>query len=96
MERRIALRTNDTLPIGNARVLIGPDPATVDLVISGNTTVSRNHTQIFVQNVVYCIVDMNSKNHTYVDGCAIPSGVATPMVNGAKIRMGNEEFEFYC
>jgi hypothetical protein len=39
-------------------------------------------------------VDDNSRNHTFMDGKMIASGVSVNILHGQTIRLADEEFEF--
>ena len=42
----------------------------------------------------YFISDMNSTNHTFIDGTMIQSSVEVRIDHGSKVKLANEEFEF--
>lgn len=73
---------------------IGKERSYVDYWVSDNTAVSRAHANIVSRDGEYFIVDTNSTNHTYINGGMIPTNVETRLPHGAKIRLGNEDFEF--
>lgn len=50
---------------------------------------------LYIQGMRYFIIDLNSKNKTYVNGQAIPVQVETEIYDGCQIRLENEEFTFY-
>lgn len=67
----------------------------VDYFVSDNTAVSRSHANIINKDNKFYIVDTNSTNHTYVNGSMIQSNVETKIEHGTKIRLANEDFEFF-
>lgn len=73
---------------------IGAEKSYVDYFVGDNPAVSRSHCYIVKRNDEYYIVDTNSSNHTYVDGSIIGSGSEVNIINGTKIRLANEDFEF--
>lgn len=90
----VRIKTNERFPICKNIVRIGKQKEDVDIVISDNTAISRNHANVISRNGKYYIVDTNSVNHTYVNGEVIPSNVEIMIDLGAKIKLANEEFEF--
>jgi hypothetical protein len=59
-----------------------------DFNIDGDDNVSRNHAEITQKGTQYFIIDNNSTHHTFIDDQQVPAGVATPLYNGAVIRLG--------
>ena len=74
---------------------IGKERSYVDYFVSDNTAVSRSHANIINKDNKFYIVDTNSTNHTYVNGSMIQSNVETKIEHGTKIRLANEDFEFF-
>lgn len=66
-----------------------------DLCIADNKTISRNHARILCSGNGFSIQDMNSTNHTYLNGRRLEGGKEELLQNGDKIQLSNEEFEFY-
>lgn len=56
--------------------------------------VSRSHADIISRSGRYFIMDLNSKNRTFVNGMPIPAQQEVEIHNGDAIRLANEEFEF--
>lgn len=51
---------------------------------------------MYLRNGEVFIEDNNSKNHTYVDGVRLePGQPPVKLAHGSKIRLGDEELEFY-
>ena len=73
---------------------VGKEKSFVDYFIGDNTAVSRSHAEITSKDGAYFIKDMNSTNHTYVNGTMIQSGVDVPISSGDRLKFANEEFEF--
>ena len=92
----VRIRTQEYLVLDKSIVRIGKDGNCSDLTISGNAAISRSHACIISRDGCYYITDLNSKNHTYVDGCMIASYVETLLCHGSGIRLADEEFVFYC
>ncbi len=90
----IRMRNNERIYVDKPVFRIGKERNYVDYFISDNTAVSRSHADIISKNGSYYVEDMNSTNHTYVNGSVIHSGVQVPINNGDKLMFANEEYEF--
>lgn len=88
------IRTNEIIEINKPRFRIGKEKSYVDYFISDNTAISRSHADIITNSNECFIVDMNSTNHTYVNGMMIQSGAEVKLEPGAAVKLANEEFEF--
>lgn len=64
-----------------------------DGIISFNTKIGRMHCSIDRQNERYAVTDMNSKNHTYLNGTELEPGRPYPLKNGDKLRLANSDFQ---
>lgn len=73
---------------------IGSDYEYSDYHISDNRSVADTHARIILHRNEYYIKDINSKNHTYVDGKVIPGMVEVKLNHGSKVRLGTESFVF--
>ena len=62
--------------------------------VHGNPSVGRKHAKILFLEGKFYIEDLDSKNHTYINGMKINSGHPVEMKNGDRICLSNEEFEF--
>ena len=90
----IRLSTNEIVPIKGTLFQLGSDYEYSDYQVRNNKTVSSTHARIIVRQKEYYILDMNSKNHTYVDDKVIPSMVETKLNHGTRVRLGSEKFVF--
>jgi len=90
----IRAKNNERIALNKPVFRIGKEKSYVDYFISDNTAISRSHANVISRDDEYFVVDTNSTNHTYVNGMMIQSNVETKIVDGAKIRLANEEFEF--
>lgn len=88
------IKNNERIIIDKPVFRIGKEKSYVDYFIGDNTAVSRSHANIVSRGGEYFIVDTNSTNHTYVNGNMIPSNVETKILQGTRIQLANEEFEF--
>lgn len=95
----IRLKNNERIPIQKSQFRIGRGTAElnycdVDYRITDNIAVGRKHAEVIIRGEEYFVMDLNSKNHTYVNGQMIPGNVEYKIMPGARIRLANEEFEF--
>lgn len=75
--------------------VIGKEKNQTDYTVVGNTNVSRKHVQLSKQEGRIQIQDLNSTNHTYVNGKCIQPGSFVPLTDQDRILLGNEEFIFH-
>ena len=71
---------------------IGKEKKFVDLWISDNPAVSRNHADLVYQGNQMYLIDKESLNFTYINGKKIPANVKTLLHDKDCIRLANEEF----
>lgn len=65
-----------------------------DYCINDNPAVGHKHASIIKKDDKYYVKDLNSRNHTFVNGTMIVPGVEHMLNNGDKIVFANEEFDF--
>ena len=90
----IRQKNNEKIPINKPRFRIGKEKSYVDYFIGDNTAISRSHADIVTVDNTYFIIDMNSTNHTFINGNMIQSGDQVQMNHGDILKLANEEFEF--
>lgn len=82
--------TGQILKFDKKEIIIGKDTR-CDMIWT-QPYISRMHLKIIAnEDQSYSIVDLNSTNHTFVDGNMIQSNVETLAHKGAKIRVGSSE-----
>jgi hypothetical protein len=86
--------TDETFLVNKPVFRIGKERSYSDYFVANNNMVSRCHADIISRNGKYYIVDLNSKNRTYVNGVPIPAQQETEIYDGDAIRLANEEFIF--
>lgn len=91
----LRIKNNERIELNKPVFRIGKERSYVDYFVSDNTAVSRSHANIINKDNEFYIVDTNSTNHTYVNGSMIQSNVVTKIEHGTKIRLANEDFEFF-
>lgn len=86
--------------IGKADIIIdkepfvlGKNPKIVDGVLRMSPTISRKHCMITQKDGVIYIEDLDSVNHTYVNGEMVKKGEKVPVRPGDQIRLAEVEFE---
>ena len=93
-----------TLPSGRREIIIGrDDPISgvhpeVDMTPYGAESggVSRRHVRLTVLEGQWMITDLQSTNHTRVNGVRIDPGVPTQLPDGAQVVLGRIGFIFRC
>jgi pSer/pThr/pTyr-binding forkhead associated (FHA) protein len=90
----IRTKNNERINLNKPVFRIGKEKSFVDYFIGDNTAISRSHADFTTRDGEYYVTDMNSTNHTYVNGAMIQSSVEVKLVHGTKIKLANEEFEF--
>ncbi|MGN0317031.1 MAG: FHA domain-containing protein [Lachnospira sp.] len=88
------LLTDETFLINKPVFRIGKERSYSDYFVANNNMVSRSHADIISRSGKYYILDLNSKNGTFVNGVPIPAQQEVEIHNGDAIRLANEEFEF--
>lgn len=87
------LGTGQTKKFTTDVITIGKDVSN-DFILGDNNAVSRKHAEIKFQNGVYYITDLNSTNHTYVDGQQVLPGQMIELYSGSMIKVANEDIVF--
>lgn len=90
----IRQRTGEKIFIDKQFFRIGKEYS--DYAVSDNSAVSRKHADIVTRERRYYIVDLDSKNKTYVNGKIVPAGKEIEIFSGVKLRLANEEFVFHA
>ncbi len=86
--------TDEIIVIDKPVFRLGKDKSCVDYVVTNNNTISGNHADIVSRNEQYYVVDLNSKNKTYINKRVLPSQYEVEIFNGDTLRLANEEFIF--
>lgn len=88
----IHVRDGSSVTITQPRFRIGRDPSAVDYIINDNTAVGRQHADLLLHDGACYVVDLNSTNHTYLNGEPLNPGTEYPLQDGDEILLGNEAF----
>lgn len=86
--------TEENISIDKPVFRLGKEKSYVDFFISNNNAISRSHADIITRGKRYYIIDLNSKNKTYVNGQAVPVKCEIELFNGDLVKLANEEFVF--
>ena len=86
----------DGATAGQVFVIVGPNmtlgrEAGRDIVVLGDTTVSRTHARLGNENGVFMVYDNNSANGTFVNGVRVQMQALAP---GDVVQFGNSKFRF--
>lgn len=90
--RLYRVRTNESYVVSQKEFSIGKEEGN-HLVIRDNKTISRKHAIIKATGNGYSIMDMNSLNHTYLNGKVLAAGQEEIISDGDTIRLSDEEFK---
>lgn len=91
----LRVKNNEKILLNKPVFRIGKEKSYVDYFVGDNTAISRSHANIISRDNGYFIMDTNSTNHTYVNGTMIQSNEEIRLMEGTKIRLANEDFEFH-
>ncbi|MGM9603380.1 MAG: FHA domain-containing protein [Faecousia sp.] len=86
--------TEETIDINKPVFRIGKERSYVDYFVTNNNAVSRSHADIITRGNSYFVIDLNSKNHSYINNQQIPVHCETEIHDGDSLKLGNEEFIF--
>jgi pSer/pThr/pTyr-binding forkhead associated (FHA) protein len=77
--------------------LIGREGPAVQIDFDGyqdGKYISHHHAQVTSHDDTYFVEDLNSSNHTWVNGIKLSPGQAEPLHDGDKVRLGKIELLF--
>lgn len=86
--------TEECISINKPVFRLGKEKSYVDYFVTNNIAVSRSHADIITRNNRYFVKDLNSKNHTYINGEELPVHYEVEIHDGDLLKLGNEEFVF--
>ena len=87
--------TEENISINKPVFRLGKEKSYADYFVSNNNAVSRSHADIITRGQRVFVIDLNSKNKTYINDLLIPVQQETEIFNGDRLRLANEEFIFY-
>ena len=89
------VQTEETISINKPVFRIGKERSYVDYFVSNNNAVSRSHADIVTRGTRFFVIDLNSKNRTFINDQMIPIQYEIEILEGDRLRLGNEEFVFH-
>lgn len=84
----------DRIYINKERFRIGRMVGEVDYAISDNKTIGKAHAEIRKINGKYYLIDLNSKNHTYINGQMLQSSLEYELKDNDRVTFSNSDFSF--
>ena len=90
----IRTKTGESLEIDRDEYVIGRESSRVAYCIEGNSAIGRTHAKISVRNGVAYLVDLNSKNGTFVNSVKCIPNKEKALADGDKILLADEEFTY--
>jgi len=91
----LRVMTDETISINKPVFRIGKEKSYVDFFVANNKAVSRSHADVIKRGQRYFIIDLNSKNHTYINGQMLPINNEVEIHDGDKLTLADEEFIFH-
>lgn len=86
--------TEEKICINKPVFRLGKERSYVDYFVTNNNAVSRSHADIITRGNKYFVIDLNSKNHTYINDQIIAVQYETEICDEDRLKLGNEEFIF--
>ena len=86
--------TGERISINKPVFRIGKEKSYVDYFVNDNVAVSRSHADIVTRGNSFFVVDLNSKNRTFINSRAISANFETEIFDGDTLKLANEEFIF--
>lgn len=86
--------TEETIKINKPVFRLGKEKNYVDYFVTNNNAVSRSHADIVTRGEQYFVIDLNSKNRTFINDEPLPAQCETEIKDGDRLKLGNEEFIF--
>lgn len=86
--------TGETISINKPVFRLGKEKSYVDYFVTNNIAVSRSHADIITRGMRHFVIDLNSKNHTYINNQELPIHYEIEIHDGDMLKLGNEEFIF--
>lgn len=87
--------TRETIFINKNVFRLGQDVGYVDYFVTNNGAVSRNHAEIRSHDKKYFVVDLNSRNRTYINERPLQIDCEMEICDGDKLMLADEEFVFH-
>lgn len=90
----LSITTKQKISVNKPVFRIGKERKYVDYFVMNNSAVSRSHADIITRGNRYFVMDLNSKNKTYLNDQVLPIKCEIEIFDGDRLRLANEEFIF--
>lgn len=87
--------TEENICINKPVFRIGKEQSYADYFVANNSAVSRSHADVITRGNRCFVIDLNSKNKTFINGQPIPVHQETEIFDGDRLQVANEEFIFH-
>ena len=87
--------TEEEISINKPVFRLGKEASCVDYFVANNIAVSRSHADIITRGQQFFVKDLNSKNHTFINGEELPVQSEVEIHDGDRLKLANEEFVFH-
>ena len=92
--RLIRVSKSETIFINKTSFRLGREEGGVDYCISDNKKISRAHVDLVSRGGKWYVVDLKSKNRTFLNDKVLQANIETPLNDGDIIKLNTEEFVF--
>lgn len=86
--------TQEKIALNKPVFRIGKERSYVDYFVSDNNAISRSHADIITRGSRFFIMDLNSKNRSFLNDEPLAPNCEVEMFDGDKIKLANEDFVF--
>lgn len=86
--------TEETVIVNKPVFRLGKGRSDADYFVTNNHAVSRSHADIITRGTRYFVMDLNSKNGTFINNQVIPAQQEVEIFDGNYLKLANEEFVF--
>lgn len=86
------IKTGEDICVDKQTVVLGRSAKKADYIVD-NPTVSSAHARIYITDEGCFIEDLDSTNHTYINGVSIQPNIRLKLQTGDVIKLSNEEFK---
>lgn len=87
--------TGEKIMLSRKKTVFGRDNTVCDVAITGFDGVSRQHGAVYNKDEQYYLVDMGSRNGTFVDGHRLSEKEKVLLMDGQTVRFGNATYTFH-
>lgn len=90
------ISTGEVFTIRNQITVLGRSDKYSDLVLKGNSAISRKHAEIIFRRGQWCIHDLGASFGTSVNGESLAEGQAISLSECSGLTLADEQFFFIC